>query len=65
MFLVKHVVNFDRRNTLADEQCFPLVDTNGDAIKNERRLDASIYLDKIEIKEEQLHEDEFTKLFKQ
>ena len=54
---------FDRRNHAANEILFPLIDSNGETIEKERRLDASIYLGKIKAVESQLSEEEFALLF--
>lgn len=62
---LKPVMDFDRRNLSTEVACFPLIDSNGEAVAKERRLDASIYLNKIEIQESQLPEEEFSILFKQ
>lgn len=61
----KPEVVFERRQNATSDVHFPIVDSSGNTITKERRLDASIYLSKIEIAESRLSEDEFTSLFKQ
>jgi hypothetical protein len=58
-------VDFDRRTLSVEAPCFPLIDSNGETVEKERRLDASTHLSKIDIRESLLTEDEFVKLFKQ
>ena len=59
-----HSVDFDRRKASSQMVRFPLIDSDGMEISKNRRLDASIYLCKMELRELRLQENEFEQLFK-
>jgi len=58
-----NIVDFDRRQH-QETPVFPLIDSDGLEILQDRRAHASVYLNKIEITEVNLQEIEFKKLFR-
>lgn len=59
-----HAGEFDRRKESSQVAQFPLVASDGLQIESERRLDSSIYLNRIKLKEIRLQEEDFKQLFK-
>lgn len=59
-----HAGKFERRKESLQTTQFPLVDSDGLQIGSERRLDSSIYLNRIKLQEIRLQEEEFNQFFK-
>ena len=56
-------VVFEKRQTQTKSVKYPLIDSDGNKINTNRRLNESDYLDRIEIEELELQETEFKQLF--
>jgi hypothetical protein len=56
-------VIFEKRQTQTSPIKYPIIDSDGKKIKTNRRLNASDYLDRIEIEELEIQETEFKQLF--
>jgi|GEM_PF-6409572 len=53
----------DRRKENISKVCFPLIDSEGVNVLQDRRMSAEFYLQKIETAIQTMDEDEFKKLF--
>lgn len=54
---------FEKRKEPAETVSYPLVDSDGNKVEIDRRIDASVYLESIEIEDVYLHDKEFKQLF--